>query len=139
MKKALFKHIIPNTALGILMMLIFTAVFNLLNGMNVGYYSKWLILIFGYAGIYTIYCYGLGRLEIKNTILAYVIEYLYWYVCLVGISLLTGWLGFSVANLIIYAVCTLIAYVAFCLYYKIRIKMQAEEINELIAKRTNNS
>lgn len=139
MKKALLKHIIPNTALGSLMALIFIAILNLLNGTNVGYYSKWLIMIFGYAGIYTIYCYGLGRREIKNAILAYIIEYLYWYVCLAGLSLATGWLDLSVGNLIIYAICTLIAYVAFCLYYKIRIKMQAEEINELIAKRTSES
>ena len=139
MKKALLKYIIPNTALGILMMFLFTAVFGLINGTNVGYYSKWLILIFGYAGIYTIYFYGLGRLEIKNVILSYVIEYLYWYVCLAGLSLATGWLGLSVENLMIYAICTLIAYVTFCLYYKIRIKMQAEEINELIAKRMNES
>lgn len=137
MKKALFKHIIPNTALGTLIMFIFTAVFNMMYGVNVAYYVKWMVLIVGYAGIYTIYYYVLEKVEIKNTILAYIIEYLYWYFCLAGISLLTGWIGFSVANLILYAVCTLIAYVAFCLYYKVRIRMQAEEINELIARKKN--
>lgn len=137
MKRALFKHIIPNTAVGFLVMFIFSAVFNIFQGVEVAYYSKWLIMIAGYAFIYVIYCYGVGRLEFKNTMVLYVVEYLYWYVCLVGISILTGWMGFSATNLIIYAVCTLIAYIGLYWYYQIRMQIQAQEINELISRKNN--
>ncbi len=137
MKKALFKHIIPNTALGFLVMFVFTAIYNIFQGIEVAYYSKWLIMIVGYACIYMVYCYGVGRLEFKNSILMYVIEYLYWYLCLVGVSLLSGWLGFHVRNLVIYAVCSLIAYIGLYWFYSVRMQIQAQEINELISKKNS--
>lgn len=135
MKRALFKHIIPNTALGILVMFVFTAIFNISQGVWVEYYSKWLVMIVGYTCIYMIYCYGMSKLEYKNRIVMYIVEYLYWYVCLVGISLLTGWMGCTIRNLIIYAVCTMIAYIGLYWFYSVRMKIQAQEINELISKR----
>ncbi len=136
MKKAIFNLIIPNTALCVTVMLIFTTVNHLIQGTERNYYLRLLFLMIGFAVINTLHFLIIGKYEFKNRITMHLSNYLYWFFCLLGVYLLTDWISFSFINIVLLAFGVLISYVCLYFYEYIRIKFRVEEINELIARRS---
>lgn len=132
--KTLIKSIIPYTAMGTTLALLVTAIYNLIVGMDVRYYTNWLILICGIFLLYGIQFGVIERLEFKNSILYYVVVYAVWYLGLGTVLVITGWMGFGRKNMVIYTLVMTICYVLLYRYSFKKTQIAADEINALIEK-----
>ena len=134
--KSLIKFILPQTGLFTMAVVLISAVYNIIENSSAKLlFIKLLILM---AGAFLLSCveyYFLNSLWLASTKKGLFFSYLTWYIGVGALMLITGWISFSLPNLIAFTVDFLIVYflLTWCNMY--RLKMDAKEINRYLEQR----
>ena len=137
--KTLVKHVLPQTGLFTIVFILISAFYNIAENSPLKPLFINLLLIIAIA--FTLSClefflYNRKHFRSYNALLFTSVAS--WYIGIGGIMILTGWMGYSLSHLIIYTIEFALIYYGFMLYNSYRLKKDAEEINEALAKRNTN-
>lgn len=134
--KSLIKFILPQTGLFTIAVILISAVYNIIeNSPEKLLFIKLLILM---AGAFLLSCveyYLLNSLWLASTKKGLFFSCLTWYIGVGALMYFTGWVSFSLQNLIAFTVEFLIVYFLFTWYNMYRLKMDAKEINRYLEQR----
>ena len=133
--KTLVKHILPQTGLFTIVFILISAFYNITqNSLLKPLFIK-LLLIISIAFVLSCleyYLYNRKYFRHYNTLLF--TSVISWYIGIGGVMILTGWMGYSLSHLIVYTIEFALIYCIFMLYNTYRLKKDAEEINDALAK-----
>ena len=134
--KSLAKYILPQTGLFTMALILISAIYNIVGNSEAKLlFIKLLILMGGGFLLCCVeYCI-LPSIWQKSAKRGLFFSCLTWYVGVGALMLVTGWVGFSVPNLIAFTVIFLINYFVITWYNIYRLKMDAEEINRYLEQR----
>jgi len=137
--KTLAKSILPQTGLFTMALILISAIYNIVGNSEAKLlFIKLLILMGGGFLLCCVeYCI-LPSVWQKSAKKGLFFSCLTWYVGIGALMLVTGWVGFSVPNLIAFTVDFLIVYFLITRYNMYRLKMDAEEINRCLEQRNTN-
>ena len=138
--KKVFKNVIPQTGLFTIALILITAIYNIIGNSPEKLLFINLLIIMG--GGFLLNCveyYILPPVWQASAKKGLFFSCLTWYVGVGAMMLVTGWVSFSVPNLIAFTLDFLIAYLVITRYNIYRLKMDAEEINRYLEKRNANS
>lgn len=134
--KTLIKHILPQTGLFTIVFILISAFYNIAeNSPAKPLFIRLLIFI---AGAFIFSClefYLYNRKHFRSYKALLFTSVLTWYIGIGGLMIVTGWMGFHLHNVIIFTIEFALVYYGFMLYNSYRLKRDAEEINEALAKR----
>ena len=134
--KTLVKHVLPQTGLFTIVLILISALYNILeNSPAKPLFIKLVILI---ACAFILSClefYLYNRKHFRSYKALLFTSVLTWYIGIGGIMILSGWMDFGLSNLIIYTIEFALVYYGFLCYNSYRLKKDAEEINEALSKR----
>lgn len=137
--KTLLKNILPQTGLFTIAVILITAIYNIIeNSPSQILFIKLLFLI---AGAFLLNCveyYILNSVWQVSAKKGMVFSCLTWYIGIGALMLISGWIYFSLPNLIAFTVEFFIVYCLFTWYNIYRLRMDAEEINHYLEKRNSN-
>ena len=137
--KTLIKHVLPQTGLFTVVLILISAFYNITsNSAEKLLFIKLLIII---AGSFLLNClefYLYNRRHFRSFKFLFLTSVLTWYIGVGGLLVLTGWMGLSISTLIAYTIEFALIYCGFIFYNNYRLKKDAEEINEALAKRNIN-
>ena len=137
--KTLIKHVLPQTGLFTVVLILISAFYNITsNSAEKLLFIKLLIII---AGSFILNClefYLYNRKHFRSFKFLFLTSVLTWYIGVGGLLVLTGWMGLSISTLIEYTIEFALIYCGFIFYNSYRLKKDAEEINEALAKRNKN-
>ena len=134
--KKIFKNVIPQTCLFTIALILITAIYNIIqNSPEKLLYINLLIIIGGGFLLNCVEYYILTSVWQTSAKKGLLFSCLTWYVGVGALMLITGWVSFSVLNLISFTLDFLIAYLVITRYNIYRLKMDAEEINRYLEKR----
>ena len=138
--KNLLKNIIPQTGLFTMAVILISAIYNIIENSPAKILFINLLIIIGGGFLLGCveYCF-LPSVWQKNAKRGLFFSCLTWYVGIGALMLVTGWVGFSIPNLIAFTVDFLIVYFLITWYNIYRLRMDAEEINRYLDKRNANS
>jgi len=134
--KKIFKDVIPQTGLFTIALILITAIYNIIRNSPEKLLFINLLIIIG--GGFLLGCVeyfilpSVWQVSAKKGLL---FSCLTWYLGVGALMLVTGWVSFSVPNLIAFTLDFLIAYLVITRYNVYRLKMDAEEINLYLEKR----
>lgn len=137
--KTLVKHVLPQTGLFTIVFILISAFYNIVDNSPLKLLFIKLLLIIAIAFILNcleFYLYNRKHFRSYNTL--FFTSVVSWYIGIGGVMILTGWMGYGLSNLIIYTIEFALIYYGFMLYNSYRLKKDAEEINEALAKRNMN-
>ena len=136
--KTLLKNILPQTGLFTIALILISAIYNIIdNSPSKILFIKLLVLI---AGAFLLNCveyYILNSIWQTSAKKGMVFSCLTWYIGIGALMLISGWISFSLTNLIAFTVEFFIVYCLFTWYNIYRLKMDAEEINRYLKKRNS--
>jgi hypothetical protein len=134
--KSLAKYILPQTGLFTMALILISAIYNIVGNSEAKLlFIKLLILMGGGFLLCCVeYCI-LPSIWQKSARRGLFFSCLIWYVGVGALMLVTGWVGFSVPNLIAFTVDFLVVYFLITRYNIYRLKMDAEEINRYLDQR----
>ena len=134
--KTLVKHVLPQTGLFTIVLILISALYNIIeNSPAKPLFVKLIILI---ACAFILSClefYLYNKKLFRSYKVLLFTSILTWYIGIGGVMMLTGWMGFSLSNLVIYTIEFSLIYYGFLCYNSYRLKKDAEEINEALSKR----
>ncbi|MBE5950770.1 MAG: DUF3021 domain-containing protein [Lachnospiraceae bacterium] len=137
--KTLVKHVLPQTGLFTIVFILISAFYNITENSPLKPLFIKLLLIIAIA--FTLSClefFLYNRKHFRSYNALFFTSVASWYIGVGGIMILTGWMGYSLSHLIIYTIEFAFIYYGFMLYNSYRLKKDAEEINEALAKRNMN-
>lgn len=137
--KTLVKHVLPQTGLFTIVFILISAFYNIAESSLLKPLFIKLLLIIAIAFVLNCleyYLYNWKYFRNYNTLIF--TSVISWYIGIGGVMILTGWMGYSLSHLIIYTIEFALIYYVFMLYNNYRLKKDAEEINEALAKRNIN-
>ena len=132
----LLKYVIPQTGLFFTALILITAIYNIIRNSPEKLLFINLLIIFG--GGFLLNCveyYILPSVWQTSAKRGLFFSCLTWYVGIGVLMLFTGWISFSLQNLIAFTVDFIIVYVLITWYNIYRLKMDADEINRYLEKR----
>lgn len=136
--KTLIKHVLPQTGLFTLVLILITTAYQVIeNGPLKALFLNLLALI---AGAFVLSClefYFFNRKYFNSYRLLLFTSALTWYIGLGCLMFFSGWIFFSLSNLITFTIEFAIIYYGFILYHRYRLKKDAEEINSYLEKRNS--
>lgn len=134
--KSLAKYILPQTGLFTMALILISAIYNIVGNSEAKLlFIKLLILMGGGFLLCCVeYCILPSTWQ-KSAKRGLFFSCLTWYVGVGALMLVTGWVGFSVPNLIAFTVTFLINYFVITWYNMYRLKLDAEEINRYLEQR----
>jgi len=134
--KKIFKDVIPQTGLFTMALILITAIYNIIrNSPEKLLFINLLIIIGGGFLLGCVEYFILPSVWQASAKKGLFFSCLTWYVGVGALMLVTGWVSFSVPNLIAFTLDFLIAYLVITRYNVYRLKMDAEEINLYLEKR----
>ena len=138
--KTLVKHVLPQTGLFTIVVILISAIYNITaNSPFKPLFIKLLIII---AGAFVLHCleyYIFNYKYFRSYKVLLITSVFTWYIGIGGLMILSGWMGYRLSNLIMYTVEFALVYYGFLRYNRYRLKKDAEEINEALAKRNTNN
>ncbi|MBO5178457.1 MAG: DUF3021 family protein [Lachnospiraceae bacterium] len=130
------KFILPQTGLFTMALIFISAIYNIVgNSPEKLLFINLLIIIGGGFLLSCVEYYLLPSVWQASARRGLFFSCLTWYVGIGVLMLVTGWVGFSVPNLIAFTIDFLIVYFLFTWYNIYRLKMDAEEINRYLENR----
>ena len=138
--KTLVKHVLPQTGLFTIVFILVSAFYNIIGDSTLKPLFINLTTFIAVAFLLNcleFYLYNRKYFRSYNALLFTSI--LTWYIGIGGMLLLTGWMSFGLSHLIMYTIEFALIYLGFMFYNRYRLKKDAEEINEALAKRNSNS
>lgn len=137
--KTLVKYVLPQTGLFTIVLILITAAYQFINdGPFKALFLNLLVLIIGAFFFSCMEFYFFNRNYFKSYRLLLLTSVLTWYIGLGALMFLSGWMFFSLSNLITYTVEFAIVYYGFILYNRYRLNKDAEEINRYLESRNTN-
>jgi hypothetical protein len=134
--KSLAKYILPQTGLFTMALILISAIYNIIgNSPEKLLFTKLLIIMGGGFLLGCVEYYTLPSVWQTNAKKGLFFSCLTWYVGVGTLMLVTGWVGFSIPNLIAFTVDFLVVYFLITRYNIYRLKMDAEEINRYLDQR----
>ena len=134
--KSFTKFILPQTGLFTIALILISAIYNIVgNSPEKLLFINLLIIIGGGLLLSCVEYYLLPSVWQASARRGLFLSCLTWYVGIGVLLLVTGWVGFSVPNLIAFTIDFLIVYFLFTWYNIYRLKMDAEEINRYLENR----
>ena len=134
--KKLFINVIPQTSLFFTALILITAIYNIIrNSPEKLLFINLLIIIGGGFLLNCVEYYILPSVWQANAKKGLFFSCLTWYVGIGALMHFTGWVSFSLPNLIAFTVDFIIVYFLITWYNIYRLKMDAEEINRYLDKR----
>lgn len=134
--KKILKDVIPQTGLFTMALILISAIYNIVGNSEAKLlFIKLLILMGGGFLLCCVEYFILPSIWQKNARRGLFFSCLTWYVGVGALMLVTGWVGFSVPNLIAFTLIFLINYFVITWYNIYRLKMDAEEINRYLEQR----
>lgn len=134
--KKLLKNVLPQTGLFTIAVIFISAVYNILEDSPAKLlFIKLLLLIAGAFLLNCVECYCLSSIWQSSAKCGLFFSCLTWYVGVGALMLVSGWVSFSLPNLIAFTVNFFIVYFLITWYNIYRLKMDAEEINRYLEKR----
>ena len=134
--KKIFKDVIPQTGLFTMALILITAIYNIIrNSPEKLLFINLLIIIGGGFLLSCVEYFILPSVWQASAKKGLFFSCLTWYVGVGALMLVTGWVSFSVPNLIAFTLDFLIVYLVITRYNIYRLKMDAEEINRYLEKR----
>ena len=134
--KKILKDVIPQTGLFTMALILISAIYNIVGNSEAKLlFIKLLILMGGGFLLCCVEYFILPSIWQKNARRGLFFSCLTWYVGVGALMLITGWVGFSVPNLIAFTVTFLINYFVITWYNMYRLKLDAEEINRYLEQR----
>lgn len=134
--KKIFKDVIPQTGLFTMALILITAIYNITrNSPEKLLFINLLIIIGGGFLLGCVEYFILPSVWQASAKKGLLFSCLTWYLGVGALMLVTGWVSFSVPNLIAFTLDFLIAYLVITRYNVYRLKMDAEEINLYLEKR----
>ena len=134
--KTLAKHILPQTGLFTIVLILISGIYNILaNSSAKPLFIKLLIII---AGAFILNClefYVFNWKYFRSYMALMITSVFTWYIGIAGLMIVSGWMGHSPSNLVMYTIEFAIVYYGFLCYNRYRLKKDADEINEALAKR----
>ena len=134
--KTLVKHVLPQTGLFTIVLILISALYNIIENSPAKPLFVKLVILIACAFILScleFYLYNQKHFQSYKALLF--ISVLTWYIGIGGIMILSGWMDFGLSNLIIYTIEFALVYYGFLCYNSYRLKKDAEEINEALSKR----
>ena len=132
----LLKNIIPQTGLFTIALILISAIYNIIQDSPSKLFYITLLAIIG--GAFLLNCveyYILAPVWQNSAKRGLFFSCLTWYVGIGALMLFTGWVSFSLPNLIAFTVDFFIVYFLITWYNIYRLKMDAEEINRYLEQR----
>lgn len=134
--KSFTKFILPQTGLFTMALILISAIYNIVgNSPEKLLFINLLIIIGGGFLLSCVEYYLLPSVWQTSARRGLFLSCLTWYVGIGVLMLVTGWVGFSVPNLIAFTIDFLIVYFLITWYNIYRLKMDAEEINRYLENR----
>ena len=134
--KKLFINVIPQTSLFFTALILITAIYNIIrNSPEKLLFINLLIIIGGGFLLNCVEYYILPSVWQASAKKGLFFSCLTWYVGIGALMHFTGWVSFSLPNLIAFTVDFIIVYFLITWYNIYRLKMDAEEINRYLDKR----
>lgn len=132
----LLKNVLPQTGLFTIAVILISAVYNIIEDSPAKIlFIKLLIIIAGGFLLNCVECYILNSVWQSSAKKGLFFSCLIWYVGIGALMLVSGWVSFSLPNLIALTVDFFIVYFLITWYNIYRLKMDAEEINRYLEKR----
>ena len=134
--KTLVKHVLPQTGLCTIVFLLISAFYNIAE--DTSDKPLFIKLIIFIACGFILSClefYLYNRKHFQSYKVLLITSVLTWYIGIGASMILTGWMSPHLSNLIIYTIEFALVYYGFICYNSYRLKKDAEEINEALAKR----
>ena len=134
--KKIFKNVIPQTGLFTIALILISAIYNIIENSPSKLFFTTLLAIMG--GAFLLNCveyYILNSVWQRSTKYGLFFSCLTWYAGVGTLLFFSGWMSFSLPNLIAFTVDFLIVYFLITWYNIYRLKMDAEEINRYLEKR----
>ena len=134
--KKLLKNILPQTGLFTIAVILISALYNIIeNSPEKLLFIKLLVIIAGAFLLNCVECYLLTSVWQNSAKKGLFFSCLTWYIGVGALMLLSGWMSFSLPNLIAFSVDFIVVYFLITWYNIYRLKMDAEEINRYLEKR----
>ena len=134
--KTLVKHVLPQTGLFTTVVILISAFYNIVENSSLKPLFMKLLIIIAVGFVLTCMEYYLFNFRYFSSYnLLRFTSVLTWYVGIGGVMILTGWMGYHLSSLLIYTAEFALVYYGFLRYNTYRLKKDAEEINEALAKR----
>lgn len=138
--KNLLKNIIPQTGLFTMAVILISAIYNIIeNAPSKPFYLTLLAIMGGAFLLNCVEYYLLHSVWQRSAKAGLIFSCLIWYIGVASLLFFSGWISFSVPNLIAFTVDFLIVYFLITWYNIYRLRMDAEEINRYLDKRNANS
>ncbi len=131
--KQIFKIYIPSACITFTLTAVLTCISNLLQG-NAGIYNAWFLQMFAFIVVIDVLDFVLGYINFKSYLAYFATEFVLAYIAMLGFGYLGNWFSFTLHNLIITSIIFVIVYSSVHSYFYKMSHMQAEEINNLLAK-----
>ena len=134
--KKILTTILPQTGLFTIALILISAIYNIVANSPSKLFYLTLLAIMG--GAFLLNCveyYLLPSVWQRSTRCGLFFSCLTWYVGVGALLFFSGWISFSVPNLILFTVDFVIVYFLITWYNIYRLKMDAEEINRYLEKR----
>ena len=136
--RKLLTTILPQTGLFTIALILLSAIYNIIANSPSKLFFITLLAIMG--GAFLLNCmeyYLLQSIWQRNAKWGLFFSCLTWYAGVGGLLFLSGWMSFSVPNLIAFPIDFIIVYFLITWYNIYRLKMDAEEINRYLEKRNS--
>ncbi len=134
--KKLLKNVLPQTGLFTIAFILISAIYNIIeNSPSKLLFIKLLIIIAGAFLLNCVECYILNSVWQSSAKRGLFFSCLTWYVGVGAMMLFSGWMSFSLQNLIAFTIDFIVVYILITWYNVYRLKMDAEEINRYLKKR----
>ena len=125
---------ISRVALTFTLAVIFTVLFNLINGNTQGDYV-FLLELLGFITFIEIIDYLLTKFSFKSRVAYLSLEFTTMYICFLVFSFWGHWFNFTGVGIILFSFIFLILFLLVHLYYYFALKSEAETINNKLIKR----
>ena len=136
--KSLAKYILPQTGVFTMALILISAIYNIVgNSPEKLLFIKLLVIMGGGFLLGCVEYYILPSVWQTSAKKGLFFSCLTWYVGIGILMLVTGWVGFSIPNLIAFTVDFLVVYFLITRYNIYRLKMDAEEINRYLENRNS--
>ncbi len=134
--KKLLKNVLPQTGLFTIAFILISAFYNIIeNSPSKLLFIKLLIIIAGSFLLNCVECYILTSVWQNSAKCGLFFSCLTWYVGVSALMLFSGWVSFSLPNLLAFTVDFFIVYFLLTWYNIYRLKIDAEEINRYLEQR----
>ena len=131
--KQIFKIYIPSACITFTLTALLTCISNLLKG-NAGIYNAWFLQMFAFIVVVDILDFALGYINFKSYLAYFTTEFVLAYIAMLGFGYLGNWFSFTLHNLILTSIIFVSVYSSVHFYFYKISHMQADEINNLLAK-----